>query len=79
MISLYRGHVWELKNKDKKQEDSNIFNHLPRYTFGEYRYNEKGEKLKDIVLNTIKNSPYYNKFNDKFINWLCDENLEVLL
>ena len=32
MISLYRGHVWELKNKAKKQEDSNIFNHLPRYT-----------------------------------------------
>ena len=26
MISLYRGHVWELKKlKDKKQEDSNIF------------------------------------------------------
>ena len=75
MISLYRGHVWELKNKAKKQEDSNIFNHLPRYTFGEYRYNEKGEKLKDVVLNTIKNSPYYNKFNDKFINWPCDEDL----
>ena len=63
------------KNKAKKREDSNVFNHLPEYTFGEYRYNEKGEKLKDIVLNTIKNSPYYNKFNEKFINWPCDEDL----
>ena len=44
-------------------------------SFGEYRYNEKGENLKDIVLNTIKNSPYYNKFNDKFFNWPGDEDL----
>ena len=37
--------------------------------------NEKGEDLKEIVLNTIKNSPYYNKFNDKFFNWPGDEEL----
>jgi len=71
MISLYRGYVWELKNKAKKLTDKNTYSS----TFGEYRYNEKGENLKDIVLNTIKNSPYYNKFNDKFINWPGDEDL----
>lgn len=72
MISLYRGHVWELKKlKDKKLVDANT----GKFPFGGYRYNEKGENLKDIVLNTIKNSPYYNKFNDKFINWPCDEDL----
>ena len=71
MISLYRGYVWELKNKAKKREDL----YTGSLSFGEYRYNEKGENLKDIVLNTIKNSPYYNKFNEKFINWPCDEDL----
>ena len=72
MISLYRGHVWELKKlKDKKLVDANTGS----FPFGAYKYNEKGENLKDIVLNTIKNSPYYNKFNDKFINWPGDEDL----
>lgn len=72
MISLYKGHIWELKKlKDKKLEDANT----GILTFGEYRYNEKGENLKEVVLNTIKNSPYYNKFNDKFFNWPCDEDL----
>lgn len=71
MISLYRGHLWELKNKTKKRESSNTSS----FTFFEYKYNEKGENLKDIVLNTIKNSPYYNKFNDKFINWPGDDEM----
>tara|TARA_E500000331_G_C17144038_1_gene664088 strand:- start:73 stop:810 length:738 start_codon:yes stop_codon:yes gene_type:complete len=72
MISLYRGHVWELKKlKDKKLVDANTGS----FPFGAYKYNEKGENLKDIVLNTIKNSPYYNKFNDKFFNWPGDEDL----
>ena len=56
MISLYRGHVWELKNNLEKTRRFKYLQDLQRYTFGEYRYNEKGEKLKDIVLNTIKNS-----------------------
>ena len=68
MISLYRGHVWELKKTNFKKQKS-------FETFGEYLVNEKGEDLKEIVLNTIKNSPYYNKFNDKFFNWPGDEEL----
>ena len=67
MISLYRGHVWELKKlKDKKQGFE---------TFGEYTFNEKGENLKELTLKTINDSPYYNKFNDAFFNWPGDEEL----
>ena len=68
MISLYRGHVWELKKLNWKKTKS-------FETFGEYLVNEKGEDLKEIVLDTIKNSPYFNKFNDKFFNWPGDEEL----
>ena len=68
MISLYRGHVWELKKLKGKSS-------MEQKGFGEYRVNENGEDLREIVLNTIKNSPYYNKFNDKFFNWPGDEEL----
>ena len=68
MISLYRGHVWELKRLKGKSS-------MEQKGFGMYTVDEQGEDLKKIVLNTIKNSPYYNKFNDKFFNWPGDEEL----
>ena len=68
MISLYRGHVWELKRLKGKSS-------MEQKGFGMYTVDEQGEDLKKIVLNTMKNSPYYNKFNDKFFNWPGDEEL----
>ena len=68
MISLYRGHAWEVKKLKGKSS-------MEQKGFGEYKVNENGEDLREVVLNTIKNSPYYNKFNDKFFNWPGDEEL----
>tara|TARA_B100000927_G_scaffold159174_1_gene128245 strand:- start:91 stop:816 length:726 start_codon:yes stop_codon:yes gene_type:complete len=68
MISLYRGHVWELKRLKGKSS-------MEQKGFGMYTFDENGEDLKEVVLNTIKNTPYYNKFNDKFFTWPGDEEL----
>ena len=63
MISLYRGHLWELNKReyDPNEKTSNI-------TLGALY-----KKLKDESLETLKNTKY--KFNDKHLNWPSDEEL----
>lgn len=69
MISLYRGYLHEL-NKTINENETTKF---PSNTAGTHlNISPEIEDLRIAVLKTLENSPYYNKFNDKFINWPTD-------
>tara|TARA_B100000902_G_scaffold69509_1_gene75400 strand:+ start:43 stop:801 length:759 start_codon:yes stop_codon:yes gene_type:complete len=79
MISLYRGHLWEVRNNKIAKENLKIseienFN-AEKLTAVGRRILDEDTELRTNVLTSIKNSPYYNKFNDKFFNWPTDEEL----
>tara|TARA_Y100000287_G_scaffold125623_1_gene101365 strand:- start:14 stop:724 length:711 start_codon:yes stop_codon:yes gene_type:complete len=64
MISLYKGHIWEINKKEMGITNEKTENIM---------LGEEYKKLKDKALGTIKNTKY--KFNDKHINWPTDETL----
>ena len=63
MISLYRGHLWEINKQQQgiNEKTSNIF------------LGNLYKKLKNESLEVIKNTKY--KFNDKHLTWPSDEEL----
>ena len=62
MISLYKGHLWELKKQ--------MFAGVEQ---GEKLVGKLYDKLKDLALNTLQQSPYDKKFKDTHLNWPTDE------
>ena len=62
MISLYKGHLWELKKQ--------MFAGVEQ---GEKLVGKLYDKLKDLALSTLQQSPYDKKFKDTHLNWPTDE------
>ena len=69
MISLYRGHLWEI---NKQQYEKNNSKDLKLNT-NNIVLGPLYKKLKNETLETLKSTKY--KFNDKHLNWPTDEEL----